>query len=183
MFSGIVQHTSLVTAITHEPGLTHLELDVGVQTEPLKLGASVSVAGVCLTVTAVDGTRVSFDIMGETLAKTSLGSLVPGDRVNTERSVRVGDEIGGHQVSGHITGVATITAIETPRRNWIITLSVDPLWIPYILPKGFIALDGCSLTIVDVGPEWFTVHLIPETHQHCRQRSWRYHPTHFGLRS
>ncbi len=163
MFSGIVQQTSSVTAILREPGLTHVQLDLGILSENVKIGASVAVAGVCLTVTAIDDTLVSFDMMGETLAKTTLGNLKPGDRVNTERSVRVGDEIGGHQVSGHVSGIATIKNIETPLNNWVITFLIDPVWIPYIVPKGFIALDGCSLTIVDVGADWFTVHLIPET--------------------
>lgn len=163
MFSGIVQQKSSVIKSEQELGLTHLEVDLGALSNGLQLGASVSVSGVCLTVTKVVGTVASFDMMGETLAKTNLGHLKSDDFVNTERSAKVGDEIGGHQVSGHVSGVVTISNIETPPNNWIVTFDVDPTWMAYILPKGFVALDGCSLTIVDVGPNWFTVHLIPET--------------------
>lgn len=163
MFSGIVQQKSLIIHVERKPGLVSIGIDLGEFAGGLARGASVSVAGTCLTVTAVEGSVASFDIMGETLAKTTLGDLRPGDLVNTERSVKVGDEIGGHNVSGHVAGVATIAKIETPLNNWIVTFSCSKEWMPYILPKGFIALDGCSLTIVDVGEDWFTVHLIPET--------------------
>lgn len=163
MFSGIIQGTAPVTSTKTSPGLLSLTLDLGRLAEGVLRGASVSVSGVCLTATTIDGTRVTFDLMGETLAKTSLGSLAVGDVVNVERSSRVGDEIGGHRVSGHVTGMAAITKIETPPGNCIVTFSGKPEWMETILPKGFVALDGCSLTIVDVGADWFTVHLIPET--------------------
>jgi riboflavin synthase len=123
----------------------------------------VAIAGVCLTVISIDDSRLGFDVMGETLDKTSLSSLRVGDKVNGERSAKMGDEIGGHVMSGHIVGMAKISAIDAPTNNHVVTLACDPRWMPYILPKGFIGLDGCSLTIVDVGPDWFTVHLIPET--------------------
>ena len=163
MFSGIVQQTSSTTNIDRQSGLMSLTIDLSSLATNLKRGASVSIAGVCLTTTNVNGSTASFDVMQETLTKTTLGSLNVGDRVNIERSVKIGDEIGGHTVSGHITGTATITNIETPLHNWIMTITCAPEWIPYILPKGFIALDGCSLTIVDTGSDFFTVHLIPET--------------------
>lgn len=163
MFSGIVQQKSSITASARSPGLVRLAIDLGDVSIGLKIGASVSVSGVCLTVTNIDGSIASFDMMGETLAKTTLGNLKIGDLVNIERSIRVGDEIGGHLVSGHVSGVATISNIETPPNNWIITFNIDTKLSPYLFPKGFIALDGCSLTIVDVGSNWFTVHLIPET--------------------
>ena len=131
----------------------------------LRRGASVAVDGACLTVTKIDKTRVSFDLMGETLAKTTLGQLKENDRVNSERSASLGDEIGGHLLSGHITGTAEIVAIDHPENNHVVTFGVPPEWMKYIFPKGFIALDGASLTIVDVDKAagTFTVWLIPET--------------------
>lgn len=163
MFSGIVQKKAPVVSLQTKPGLTSLQIDLGDLATDLQQGASVAVSGVCLTVTNLSGTVASFDMMGETLAKTTLGTVKLNGLANIERSLRAGDEIGGHRVSGHVTGMATITQIEQPLNNWIITFQCNPAWMPYILPKGFIALDGCSLTIVDIGPDYFTVHLIPET--------------------
>ena len=163
MFSGIVQQKSRVVGVDTQSGLTRLKIDLGALAADLLRGASVSISGTCLTATEIEGGIVSFDVIGETLEKTTLGELKAGSLVNLERSLRMGDEIGGHRVSGHVTGTATITSIEQPPNNWIVRLHCDPNWIPYILPKGFIALDGCSLTVVDVGADWFTVHLIPET--------------------
>lgn len=131
----------------------------------IQIGASVSVSGVCLTVVEKTETDATFDVIQETLIKTTLGSLREGKKVNIERSVRIGDEIGGHRVSGHVMGTALIRGIDRPINNHIVTLGCDPVWMDCLLPKGFVALDGCSLTIVDVGPDWFTVHLIPETLQ------------------
>jgi riboflavin synthase len=163
MFSGIVQGTREVVALEKKEGLTTFALDLGSLAAGVFRGASVAVSGICLTATEIDGTRVFFDAMGETLAKTTIGLLQKGDFVNVERSVKIGDEIGGHRVSGHVTGMATVTNVETPANNWIVTFQVEPSWMQYLLPKGFVALDGCSLTTVDVGDDWFTVHLIPET--------------------
>lgn len=139
-------------------------IDLGSLAEGIKQGASVSVSGVCLTVAAIDGSKLAFDMMEETLEKTTLGSLKVGDLANIERSITVDAEIGGHRVSGHVTGVAEIINLDTPPNNHILTFKCDPTWMDYILPKGFIALDGCSLTVVDVMKEGgFTIHLIPET--------------------
>lgn len=165
MFTGIVQGMATVLAVQKKDQALRLALDLGVLAIGIQIGASISVAGVCLTVVSIADTVVEVDVIGETLGKTSLGSVMAGDRVNLERSARIGDEVGGHQVSGHVSDVAVIRSIDTPANNWILTLSINPTWIPYILPKGFIALDGCSLTIVDVGVDTFTVHLIPETLQ------------------
>jgi riboflavin synthase len=165
MFTGIVQGMATVVAVQKKDQALRLTLDLGGLAIEIQIGASISVAGVCLTVVSIADTVVEVDVIGETLDKTSLGSLMVGDRVNLERSARIGEEVGGHQVSGHASDIAVIRSIDTPANNWILTLGVDPAWIPYILPKGFIALDGCSLTIVDVGVDSFTVHLIPETLQ------------------
>lgn len=178
MFTGIVQGMATVVRAERGEGVMRLAVDVEHVDrwevgKELPRGSSVAVAGVCLTVVPTNRdpqtethqrtTIVAFDLMGETLAKTTLGSLCVGDVVNVERSARFGDEIGGHLVSGHVTGTVVITNVSASQQNRIITFGCDVAWMPYIFPKGFIALDGCSLTIVDVGADWFTVHLIPET--------------------
>lgn len=165
MFTGIVQGTATAAAIQKKDQTLRLTLDLGALAVGIQIGASISVAGVCLTVVTITDTMVEVDVIGETLEKTSIGNLVVGDKINLERSARIGEEVGGHQVSGHTSDTVTIRSIDTPPNNWILTLSVDPVWIPYLFPKGFVALDGCSLTIVDVGTDTFTVHLIPETLQ------------------
>src|SRR3989344_4871103 len=167
MFTGIVQGVGTVYAIEDRERLRIITIALGFLAEGVKQGASVAIAGTCLTVTGIVEDSVMFEVIGETLDRTTFGALKVGDRVNVERSAKVGDEIGGHAVSGHITGTAVVRAVETPSTNErILTLRVDPAWMTYIFSKGFIALDGCSLTVVDTGPDWFTVHLIPETLRH-----------------
>ena len=163
MFSGIVQAACPVVHRESLPGLLRLTIDLGELVTGLRHGASVSVAGVCLTVVSQDAGHVTFEIMQETLEKTTLGELRTSDAINIERSVRIGDEIGGHRVSGHVTGVAVIRNIDQSQNQHTLTIGVDPAWIEAIIPKGFIALDGCSLTVIEVGTDWFTVSLIPET--------------------
>ncbi len=166
MFTGIVQSCVPVVSFTHEGGHAVMTLLFPEdRVRGLQRGASVAIDGACLTVTEIDNARVSFDLMGETLAKTTLGQLKEGNQVNIERSASLGDEIGGHLLSGHITGTAEIVAIDHPENNHVLTFHVPPEWMKYIFPKGFIALDGASLTIVDVDKAAgaFTIWLIPET--------------------
>lgn len=163
MFTGIVKGIAHVTRIEQKAGARTFELELGELAEGIERGASVSVAGVCLTAVKQEGTCIQFDVIGETLAKTYLGSIQVGDALNIERSAKMGDEIGGHLVSGHVTATIEIRTIDHPANNWIVNFTCPPEWMQYVLPKGFVALDGCSLTIVDVGSDFFTVHLIPET--------------------
>ncbi|MGY4564525.1 riboflavin synthase [Erwinia sp. TECH1] len=130
----------------------------------LELGASVSHNGCCLTVTGVDGNRVSFDLVKETLRITNLGDLKPGDIVNVERAAKFSDEIGGHLMSGHIMTTAEICKILTSENNREIWFKPqDSEQMKYILHKGFIGIDGISLTVGEVTKSKFCVHLIPET--------------------
>ena len=129
----------------------------------LQTGASVAHNGCCLTVTEADGRTARFDLMAETLDKTNLGRLKAGDLVNLERAARFGDEIGGHLMSGHITATTEILRIERTEHNTTMHFALPAALKPYILPKGFVGLDGCSLTIGSVGEDSFCVHLIPET--------------------
>lgn len=166
MFTGIVKGLGTVVSGHAKPGLATfvVRLPKGYG-DGLQIGASVAVDGVCLTATEIRGDDVSFDAMQETLEKTTVGSITEGSRVNVERSYRVGDEVGGHVVSGHVTGTAEIVAVNAPENNRVITFRVSPEWMKYVLPKGFVALDGCSLTVVDADRDagTFTVWLIPET--------------------
>jgi len=129
----------------------------------LAAGDSIAVNGVCLTVTDFDSSAFNADVMAETLAKTNLGALLPGDRVNLERALRLGDRLGGHLVSGHIDGVGEITKREKHDIATLITISAPPAVMRYMIKKGSVAIDGTSLTVVDYGPDDFVVSLIPHT--------------------
>jgi riboflavin synthase len=166
MYTGIVQGSFPVTAIEDHPGLRTLSVELPDSLRAgLEVGASVALDGVCLTVTRVGEDGVTFDAILETQQRTTLGGLSEGSPVNVERSARAGDEIGGHEISGHVDGTVEIAAIERPEGNCVLTLRMPGKYLRYVFPKGFIALNGCSLTVVDVDREagTFTVHLIPET--------------------
>ncbi len=165
MFTGIVQGTGMITAIRQpSPDFrTHtVELPEHMAGN-LQIGASVANNGCCLTITRIEGRRVDFDLMRETLDKTNLGALQSGSPVNLERAARFGDEIGGHMMSGHIIATTEITRIDQNQHNRTLWFTLPEQLRPYILTKGFIGLDGCSLTIGDVTDSEFNVHLIPET--------------------
>lgn len=165
MFTGIVQGLGKLTAI-HRPSEVFHTYVVELPQEAadnLQRGASVANNGCCLTITEIEGNRVSFDLMAETLAKTNLGLLKEGDCVNIERAARFGDEIGGHVMSGHIMATVPIVEIERDGFNRTVWFSLPHELKPYILTKGFVGLDGCSLTIGKVEDGRFNVHLIPET--------------------
>ncbi|ARN65980.1 TPA: riboflavin synthase [Vibrio vulnificus] len=165
MFTGIVQGTAEVVIIeAKESFQTHTIRLCGEMLSGLAIGASVAHNGCCLTVTKIAGDLVSFDLMQATLKLTNLGTLRVGDRVNIERAAKFGDEIGGHSMSGHISTTAKIDQIiDTPNNRTIwFKLPYDDA-MKYILAKGYIGVDGCSLTIGEVEAERFSVHLIPET--------------------
>lgn len=165
MFTGIVQGMGEITAVRTQGSdfRTHTVRLPPELADGLQEGASVAHNGCCLTVTAVRGCEADFDLMAETLALTNLGHLQTGDFVNIERAARFGDEIGGHQMSGHISTCTEILAVEQSGNNRTLTFRLPEKFSPYILPKGFVGLDGCSLTVGSVEADRFTVHLIPET--------------------
>ena len=163
MFSGIVQGTRKIIAVDENLGIRRLKIDLTGLTENLQNGASVSVNGVCLTAVTIEKEHVSFDVIRETLNRSNLDVLKTGDPVNIERSLKLEDEIGGHQVSGHVDTTGKISEILKSGNNLDLKISCDPEWTRFLVPKGWIALDGISLTVVDVGEDWFTVSLIPET--------------------
>ncbi|WP_325319882.1 riboflavin synthase subunit alpha [Kingella oralis] len=167
MFTGIVQGTGKIVHI-HQPSADFRSHTVALpehMAHNLQIGASIAHNGCCLTITQINGNQATFDLMAETLAKTNLGSLKTGDSVNLERAARFGDEIGGHPMSGHIIATTPISRIEHSAHNRTLYFRLPPQLAAYILPKGFIGLDGCSLTIGDVTAHEFSVHLIPETLQ------------------
>lgn len=167
MFTGIVQGMGQLIHI-HQPSPDFRSHTVALpenMTHNLQLGASIANNGCCLTITKINGNQVSFDLMAETLAKTNLGQLKIGDNINLERAACFGDEIGGHVMSGHISTQTQIIKIDRSNHNCRIYFRLPEDLAAYILPKGFIGLDGCSLTIGDVSNDTFNVHLIPETLQ------------------
>ena len=165
MFTGIVANTFPVADIKDQGDLRRMVVQLTKElVKGLKIGASVANNGVCLTVVEIDDTKVHFDIIDETLRLTNLGELTVGDVVNIERAAAYGDEIGGHVVSGHISDTIEIVKIEKTDTNTAIYLQADSKWSKYLMPKGFVSLNGCSLTIGETVEEGrFSIHLIPET--------------------
>ncbi len=164
MFSGIVQETGIIKEFLKENDVFRLSIDCSSKfTTDLKKGASVSVNGVCLTQKDNNPDVLRFDLVEETVKRTNFEDIQPGDNVNLERSLKMGDEIGGHLVSGHVHGISKVISIEMRDESWDIEFSVEPFMRNYILHKGYIAINGCSLTVGELNNESFMIHLIPET--------------------
>ena len=164
MFTGLVQGTAEVVSFDNVGDFARLKLKFPAKTlDGILIGASVACNGTCLTVVEFEGDCASFDLIVETLRATNLGELVPGSFVNYERSAKVGDEIGGHTVSGHVHAKATIVEQEDTENNRRVVFEIDDQRSKYILPKGFVAVDGCSLTVGETSNGKFNVWLIPET--------------------
>jgi len=162
MFTGLVTEVGKVKRLTRDAP-ARLTIDAGSIAEGLRTGDSVAVNGACLTVTAVSGREVSFDVVAETLDRTNLGELRPGDPVNLERPLKAGDEFGGHLVLGHVDGVGRITRIAPGPSGADLEISADDHIMRYIVEKGSVAVDGVSLTVAHAGVSTFTVALIPHT--------------------
>jgi len=165
VFTGIVQGIAKVSEHVIGAGSSKLVLEFPAWAlDGASPGVSIAIDGICLTVVEIFGNSPSFDVVGETIARTTLGECVAGGYVNYERAAKYGGEIGGHEMSGHISTTAEIVEISNPDGNHVLTLEVAPEWMRYILAKGFIGLDGASLTVATVNPAGtFTVWLIPET--------------------
>ena len=165
MYTGIVLGTCPVTAMTRGSGTTALTVDLGEYAQGLQPGASVAVNGICLTAVQIADGQVRFDIIEETWQQTNLSDLRVGVAVNVERSFRLGDEVGGHVLSGHVAAAATVTAVVVDEGHRLVTVAVPERWMAYLMAKGFVALNGASLTIqeLDRAASTITVSLIPET--------------------
>jgi riboflavin synthase len=163
MFTGIIEATADVERVAPRGGGTEITLVTTRPLDGLALGESIAVSGACLTVTGRRGRRFTAEASPETLRRTTLGTLAPGDRVNLERALRLGDRLGGHIVQGHVDGVGVLDAI-TPDRKWsLYRFRAPAVLVPYLVEKGSIAIDGVSLTVFGCRGPRFTVALIPHT--------------------
>ncbi|MCD9497650.1 riboflavin synthase subunit alpha [Photobacterium carnosum] len=172
MFTGIIQGVAQVINIDKKENFqTHIIRLPNELIQGLTLGASVAHNGCCLTVTHIEQQLVSFDLMQETLNVTNLGLLNVGDYVNVERAAKFGDEIGGHAMSGHIMATAIVSAVNISENNHQVWFSVPTHLMKYIFAKGYIGIDGISLTIGEVKDCCFNVNLIPETLQRTNLES------------
>lgn len=163
MFTGIVSGIVSVQSVENKGSFWSVSVDLGRFKEGLEVGASVALDGVCLTVVSIDGDTVYFDVIEETLNRTTLGNFKAGHHVNVERSLKIGDELGGHILSGHVLTTARI--MERVENNGCIDLLIENKeeFSDYILQKGYVAIDGMSLTIGKVTKNYFSLHIIPET--------------------
>ncbi|MCX4573688.1 riboflavin synthase [Streptomyces sp. NBC_01571] len=163
MFTGIVEELGEVTAVENLDEASRFRLRGPVVTQGARHGDSIAVNGVCLTVVDHEGDEFTADVMAETLNRSSLGALTVGSRVNLERPMAVGDRLGGHIVQGHVDGTGTVIE-RKPSEHWeIVKISLPADLTRYVVEKGSITVDGISLTVVDAGPDHFTVSLIPTT--------------------
>ncbi|MFM8733600.1 MAG: riboflavin synthase [Pirellulales bacterium] len=166
MFTGLVESLGrVVEAVAEPPGL-RLVVDAGPIAADAALGDSICTSGCCLSVVRIDGSRLAFELGPETLARTTLGSLVAGSTVNLERSLRLADRLGGHLVTGHVDGMGRL-ASRVQEGDWVTCrFAAAPTLLAQMAGKGSVAVDGVSLTVVDVTPTEFSVALIPHTLAH-----------------
>lgn len=165
MYSGITAGLFEVTSVDKKPGLMSYSVRLTAPLlDKLKIGASVSIDGVCQTVVSIIDQDVTFNAIQDTLDRTTLPQLQLGSKVSVERSLNYGDEVGGHEVAGHVLGTGKIHALRPTENSLDLTIQCPAEWMKYIFHKGFIAVDGSSLTVDQVDPQgFFTLHLIPET--------------------
>ena len=166
MFTGIIVGTGKVIKLdqkTKNRSAIQMTVNLGKYAKGLKIGQSVAINGVCLSATKISNNNCVFEMIDETTKKTDLGNVKAGSTVNVERSLKVGDRLEGHFVLGHIDGVATITKIEKKPKEVKIWFKIPKKLTKYVVKKGSIALDGISLTLVDVKKDVASVCLIPHT--------------------
>ena len=163
MFTGLVEELGKVRSLSRGTHSIRLTIAAEKVLRDVKMGDSIAVDGACLTVVDFSAGSFTVDVMPETFDRTTLSMRKSGDTVNLERTLRVGDRLGGHIVSGHVDAVADLVAV-TPRDNAnILRVQVPRKLAPFLIPQGSVAVDGVSLTIVDCGDDWFEVSLIPHT--------------------
>ncbi|MFT9847476.1 riboflavin synthase [Aneurinibacillus sp. REN35] len=163
MFTGIIEEIGTIRSITRSNQSAVLEITGDKVLRDVRLGDSIAVNGICLTVTEFSAKHFAADVMPETIRKTSLALLVPGAPVNLERALAAGDRFGGHFVSGHVDGVGRIAAKQAYDNAVLYRIEADDTLLRYIIPKGSIAIDGISLTVVEVDDAGFSVSIIPHT--------------------
>ena len=180
MFTGIVSHIGKVNKISH-PDDWELALDVlnpndskndfGI--ELLSIGASISCSGICLTLKKVSNYTLYFDVSDETASKTNFSTWKTGSLINLEKSLKVGDELGGHFVYGHVDTVATIKAVNKVHGSYQITFFINSNYIKYFALKGSVSIDGVSLTVNNVGNDYFSVNIVPYTWMHTNFKNYK----------
>jgi riboflavin synthase len=163
MFTGLVEGIGTVKGLTREGEDMRLTLSPHFQLADTKVGDSISVNGVCLTVTRIKGESFCVDVSGETLSRSTLSHVKQGDKVNLERALRLSDRLGGHLVLGHVDGVGRILKKEQKQRSWFLRIGLDPALSKYIIEKGSITVDGVSLTVNQWDQNGFEVNIIPQT--------------------
>lgn len=163
MFTGLIREIGAVAAASGGPDGLRLELDAPETAAAARVGDSVAVDGVCLTVVAVDGARLAFEAVPETLERTALATLEPGSRVNLEPALRAGDPLGGHHVQGHVDGVGAVRSVADEGDGRRIWFDAPPDVLRYVVEKGSIAVSGTSLTVAGLDDRGFAVALIPHT--------------------
>ena len=163
MFTGLIEKLCTVKSSRRSGDSMELSIDLGGLADESKIGDSIAINGVCLTVSRLEGTLATFDVSGETLAKSNLGKLTAGSKVNVELSMKIGDRFGGHIVQGHIDGLAKIKAIDRHDKFADIRFEAETELLNQMVMKGSVAVDGISLTIAGMEANCFTVAVIPET--------------------
>ncbi len=163
MFTGLVEELGKVRTVVRGAHSIRLTITAAKVLGDVKIGDSIAVDGACLTVVEFTNNSFTADIMPETFDRTTLSERKPGDAVNLERTLRVGDRLGGHIVAGHVDGVGSIESITRNDNANILRINCPEQFSPFFIPQGSVALDGVSLTIVACGDNWFSVSLIPHT--------------------
>ena len=164
MFTGIVQALGIVIGIADSDAGKRLTVSLAeLAGQPIKPGDSVCVSGVCLTAVKIGNGNAVFDVITETLKRSSLGSKTVGGRVNLELSLRPDSFLGGHFVQGHVDAVGRVTGVQAEAKNWRITIEIPAEFVPMVVPKGSVAIDGVSMTIAETAGKTFTVAVIPTT--------------------
>ncbi|MEZ4278113.1 MAG: riboflavin synthase [Myxococcota bacterium] len=167
MFTGIVEHVGRVVGVEQRPDLLRLQIDLGPIAEGIRLGDSIAVLGCCLTVTRIEGALHTFEAIPETLSRTRLGRLAPGDPVNLERAMAAAARFDGHLVQGHVDGLGEVEQVVREGNEVLLHVRVlDPALAPGLVDKGSVAIDGVSLTVVRARGDRFHVALIPHTLDH-----------------
>jgi len=166
MFTGIVESIGYITAIEMQGGCKKLSIKPLFSFADLIIGESISINGICLTVTDFTATLFNVTVVPETLRLTNLANIELHDSVNLERSLKLGDKMGGHYVQGHVDGVGEILEIAKDNSDaWLVKISLPEKLAKYVVNKGYITLDGMSITIIESTPHWFTVTFIPHTQE------------------
>lgn len=163
MFTGLIEEKGKILRSSSMSSGLQLTVEAPLVSSDVKLGDSVAVNGVCLTAVEISPPLLAFDVVRETAERSTLGRLKPGAAVNLERPLRVGDRLGGHMVLGHVDGIGTVRDIQKAGTQTVFRFEADSAVMQYVVEKGSIAVDGISLTVVDVGTNWFTVAVIPHT--------------------